>query len=265
METNLVSIITVCYNSEKTIIDTLESVLNQTYKNIEYIVVDGLSKDKTVEIIKLYQKKFIEKNISYKWISETDRGLYDAMNKGIKMVSGDIIGIINSDDWYELDAVERIVQEFKKNTCDVVYGNLNVYKNEHFLEKWESGSIKKLKKGMTIFHPTMFVYSECYKKNGEFDILYNTAADWDFVLRLYKNKIVFKSMDNILANFRLGGISDNFNKKLIVEKHEIRKKNKLYKILDIWYIYDYLKLSIPSFIVKKMKEIKDRVLKVKKC
>ena len=105
----LISIITVCFNSSKTIRQTIESVLNQTYTNIEYILVDGKSTDNTVAIIEEYAPQFTAKGIVYRWVSEPDAGIYDAMNKGIKLATGEWIGIINSDDWYELDACENML------------------------------------------------------------------------------------------------------------------------------------------------------------
>lgn len=130
MQKNIkVSIITVCFNSEKTIIDTLESVLNQSYENIEYIIIDGKSKDKTVDIIKRYENKFKEKKIEYKWISEKDSGIYEAMNKGINKSTGEVIGIINSDDWYEKNTVEKVMKEYKIKKFDMLYGNLRMIKN----------------------------------------------------------------------------------------------------------------------------------------
>ena len=121
-----VSIITVSYNSEKTIRRTIESVLNQTYRNIEYIIIDGASSDSTVDIIKEYESKFLGR---LKWISETDSGIYDAMNKGICKASGELIGIINSDDYYEKEAVEHMVNALGSEEYQVLYGMMRTLKN----------------------------------------------------------------------------------------------------------------------------------------
>ncbi len=124
----LVSIITVCLNSEKTIEQTIQSVINQTYPNIEYIIIDGKSTDRTLEIIDKYKGK-----ISI-LVSESDEGIYDAMNKGLKLATGELIGIINSDDWYESDAVETIVNSFLADrNVQVIYGNMDVYDQDKFI------------------------------------------------------------------------------------------------------------------------------------
>lgn len=124
----LVTVITVCYNSEKTIRASIESVLNQTYPEIEYIVVDGKSKDNTVAIAKEYEDLFNEKGYSYRIITEKDQGIYDAMNKGIRMASGEIVGMINSDDWYEPVAVQTAAEVYKETKYDIFYADINLIK-----------------------------------------------------------------------------------------------------------------------------------------
>jgi len=246
----LVSIITVCLNSEKTISDTLNSVLNQSYKNIEYIIIDGISSDNTINIIKKFAE---ETNKSITLISEHDNGLYDAMNKGIKLAKGNIIGIINSDDWYEHDAVFNIVDCFNKGKVDAVQGNMNVYDSKKILYIAKPYSnLDKLRKGMVMNHPTLFVKKEVYNKYGSFDIDIKTAADWDFALRLWKNNVKIGCTNNVIANFRVGGISFAFNIEMIKEKHFVRKKNKIYKLVDIYYIFDLLKLIIPEKLMLRI-------------
>mgnify|MGYP003445965853 CR=1 FL=1 len=165
-----ISIITVSYNSSKTIKDTFDSMLSQTYNNIEYIVVDGNSKDKTLEIIGEYESKFIDKKIEFKWISEKDNGLYDAMNKGIKMATGDIVGIINSDDvYFDEFVIEKVVKALENNLTDSLYGNLyyveenntnKIVRNWKY-KKYQNGLFEK---GWQIAHPTFFVKKEVYEK-----------------------------------------------------------------------------------------------------
>ena len=122
----LVSITTATYNSEKTLARTIESVLNQTYAPLEYLIVDGLSKDRTISIARDYEEQFKKRGISYTIISEADKGMYDAINKGIRRANGVLIGNINSDDWYEPDAVERIVEKYLETQFDFLYGDLNI-------------------------------------------------------------------------------------------------------------------------------------------
>lgn len=246
MNKPLISIITVCYNSEKTIGGTIESILNQLYTNIEYILVDGSSKDKTLEIIKSYEESFRRKNIKYKWISEPDKGIYDAMNKGIEMASGELIGIINSDDWYELDALNIIVEQIKPEV-DLYYGNLKIYKEDIFSHvQIASKNLEKLKKGMIVPHPTVFVRKKVYDIIGKFSLEFKIAADWDFLLRAYLNNLIFLKIDNNIANFRLGGESYIFNKKYILEKSKVRKKNRVFKLFDKYYYFDIIKLLMIS-------------------
>ena len=220
----LISIVTVSFNSEKTIRDTFKSILNQTYKNIEYIVVDGASKDTTVDIIKEYEGKFIDKNISFKWISEKDNGIYDAMNKGIDLANGEIIGLLNSDDWFEKDALEKVVREYKKSDFDMFYADIRiVMENRNFIKK------SKLSKNVTSRywnHPTTFVRSSIYKKyKFKCESIHD---DLDFLLRIRKNKkLKIVVLNEVLANFRFGGVS---NKKSLKNMFwNIKNKNRIYK------------------------------------
>ncbi len=198
----LVSIITVCYNSEKTIRKTIESVVSQTYKNIEYLIIDGGSKDTTIDIVKEYQKKYP----FIKYVSEPDNGIYDAMNKGIKMAQGDIIGMINSDDYYELDAVENIVKNMTDDKYQVIYGYMNIYKN-NVLEKTEMYYHWAINKNM-INHPTCFITKDLYRDKFMYDTKYKSCADYDFMIKLSKmSDVKFIPLNKIIANFNYGGVS----------------------------------------------------------
>jgi len=191
----LVSIITVVYNGEKKIEQAIQSVLGQSYKNIEYIIIDGGSKDGTMEIVKKYQDQL-------RWISEKDEGISDAFNKGIKIASGEIIGIINADDWYENDAIEHVVKNFQGN--DVIYGDMRMWGNEK-IEFVVKGNHEILKDEMTVNHPTVFIAKACYDKFGLFDKSYRCAMDYDLLLRLKVNNCRFKYVPKILANMSLAG------------------------------------------------------------
>lgn len=220
MDNITVSIVTVVRNGARTIGQTIHSVLDQTYRNIEYIIIDGGSSDGTREIIKKY-----EDYLAY-YISEPDKGIYDAMNKGIRRASGDIIGIINSDDWYEKDAIEKVVGVFSRSNSDLVHGNAYMVNCEG--KKWirKPGALEKIWQYMVIIHPTVFVRREMYEKFGLFDLNYKVAADYDLMLRLYCKKRYFYYLDCVLANFRTGGISERKYEESVGEALRIAKKHR---------------------------------------
>jgi glycosyltransferase involved in cell wall biosynthesis len=204
-----ISIITVSCNSAKTIKDTIESIISQDYENIEYIIIDGGSTDGTVDIIKKYADK-----ISY-FVSEPDKGIYDAMNKGIKAANGDIVGILNSDDFYPNNYILSIVSKaFSKNSCDAVYGDL-VYVDKINISKinryWQAGeyTTSKIKNGWMLPHPTFFVKKRFYNKYGLYNTEFKSAADYEMILKLlYKHNINVIYIPMILVKMREGGISN---------------------------------------------------------
>lgn len=201
-----VSIITVSLNSEKTIEDAITSVVNQSYKDIEYIVIDGASSDSTVDIIKKHRNR-----IAY-WVSEKDKNHYDAMNKGIKVATGHIIGILNSDDMYIDDSViEDVVKSISKNDVDSCYGDL-VYVDKHATNKviryWNSGSFckERFKRGWMPPHPAFFVRRRIYEKYGYFRTDQLRAGDYELMLRLlYKFEISTVHIPRVLTKMRIGG------------------------------------------------------------
>ena len=258
MNIPLISIITVSYNAVKTIEQTILSVLNQTYHNIEYIIIDGGSTDGTIDIIKKYQDR-----ISY-WVSEPDKGIYDAMNKGIAKANGELIGIINADDWYELDAVQNIVSQYNGNQFTIYHGGLNIVKNGAiFYTNRAPVDTKKLKKGMIINHPATFVPKKIYKEIGGFSTSYKIASDYDFILRAYMKGVRFKPIDTIIANFRTGGTSGVITMKSLKELHTIRKNNKTYSIIDKYYIYDFIKYTIAGKYLYSISLLKNKLLSKK--
>ena len=203
METCKFSIITVCFNSENTIRDTLDSVANQTYDNYEYIIIDGKSTDHTLDIVEEYRERFGDRLIV---ISEPDHGIYDAMNKGIRHSSGDVISFINADDWYEKDALNIVAREFQGSGLEVVYGMQREYQDD--VEK-----ICYLKKHeflptQMIGFPSTFISADVYKKFGVYDTKYKSSADLDFLLKIFKSgEVSFRPVYQPISNFRLGGMS----------------------------------------------------------
>jgi len=203
-----VSIITVCFNSAATLESTILSVKKQTYTNIEYIIVDGGSKDNTLNIIKKHELGFQGK---FNWISEPDNGLYDAMNKGINLATGDVIGLINSDDLFCDDrAIEKVMTAFAQMpSLDSVYADLfYVAQNDthKIVRKWISGKQKLFNSGWHPAHPTLYVKKEVYRKFGLFNLDFKLAADFEFMLRVFdKYKISSFYLPEALVKMRLGG------------------------------------------------------------
>lgn len=198
-----ISIVTVVYNAVKTIERTIKSVINQDYKELEYIIIDGGSVDGTLEIIKKY-----ENYIAY-WISEPDHGIYSAMNKGIAVATGDVVAFLNSDDWYE-EGVFKYVAECFKEDNEVLIGRVNFYNNDRIIRKSSTlCNPDDLRKRMIYCHQGVFVRKELFVKCGMFNEKYKIAADYDWLLRVYNEGIAFKNTDKILANFRTGGISSS--------------------------------------------------------
>lgn len=205
MQEILVSVLTPCYNSVKTIEKTLEYIEKQTYQNIEYIIVDGGSTDGTLEVIEKHRERLPKR---FTLISEKDNGIYDAMNKGIALANGQLIGIVNSDDWYEEDTIEQIVKHYQGNAMEVVYGMQRTYLNGK--EKATFIYHHDFLPEQMITHPTCFVTKAAYQDLGMFDLKYRSAADYDLMLRFWESKkVVFTPIYKVLSNFQLGGMSSS--------------------------------------------------------
>jgi glycosyltransferase involved in cell wall biosynthesis len=208
-----ISIITVCYNSSRHIRTAIESVLHQTYQDIEYIIVDGKSEDATLSIIKEYESAFGGR---MRWISERDNGLYDAMNKGIGVATGEILGILNSDDMYQdVDVIADVVSCFESSGYDAVYGDL-VYVDSadvsRVRRRWKSGSFRRSSFlfGWMPPHPTFFVRKSVYCECGFFRTDFRNSADYEFILRaVYKHRISLFYLPRTLVRMRLGGESNS--------------------------------------------------------
>ncbi len=210
MASPLFTVITVCYNSEKTIERTLQSVLNQTEQDYEYLIIDGASTDGTLDIVRRYEPKFGGRLHIF---SEKDNGIYDAMNKGIAKASGELIGLVNSDDYYELDALENMKKTYLGLTSSnevhdhvILYGMQRRLRNSEEIEI-EFVNHRILGEGM-ICHPTCFVSRAVYNDFGAYDTNYRSAADLDFLLRIKNTTDTkFVPVYHIISNFELGGMS----------------------------------------------------------
>ena len=234
-------------NGERHIEKTISSVINQNYERMEYIIIDGGSTDGTIEIIKKYQDEIDL------WVSEPDNGIYDAMNKGIGYATGDLIGIINSDDCYTSGAIETVAKTSVAHPeADVFHGNMMYIQKSGIKQIWRSKN--KLSKykiyRMPVNHPTVFIRSSCYKKYGTYDDRYKFAADFDLILKyLIDHKVSFRYIDGILSIMQAGGTSSELNHRNLNELEDILVKRNApalvilrCKIGYYWLMYiEYIK------------------------
>jgi glycosyltransferase len=225
-----VSIITVVYNGAENIEDSIRSVVGQTHDDIEHVIIDGGSTDGTLDIIKRY-----EQNIA-KFISEPDNGIYDAMNKGLEVASGDVVGILNSDDLYaDRTVIENIVEHFSERNVDSCYGDL-IYVDRHNtnvpVRHWKSGEFLKqrFRSGWMPPHPTFFVKRDVYRKYGFLNIGFPLAADYELMLRfLYKHEVSTTYIPRVLVKMRTGGTSTPglYTVRAVAENYKAWKVNDL--------------------------------------
>lgn len=240
-----ITVITICYNSEQTIENTIKSVLGQNYDNLEYIIVDGESKDNTLSIIKNYANI----NPCIKVISESDEGISDAFNKGIKMSSGTLIGFINSDDKLAEGAIELVNTVYLKTGADIIYGDTVVVDEENDLKMLKkAGIIENIKYEMPFIHQSCFIKKSAYEKCGEYSKEYKICMDYDMMARLYQNKFNFANANGVISIFRYGGTSC---------KHPIRTINEDMKIaaeygLSKAEVIKYKLKNIPKIIFKSV-------------
>ncbi len=267
----LVSIITVTYNAKKYIEQTILGVLDQTYPNIEYIIIDGCSTDGTVTLITTYESRIKNTLKRFIFVSEKDNGLYDAMNKGICMAQGELVGMVNASDFYEPDTVETVVAAYlKRQDAGIFHGNVNMLNEDgsFFKIKKPNTNLEELYKGMSLQHPTFFVAKPIYDKYGLYDLRYKIAADFDFAIRCHLAGVKFFYIDSILSNFRKGGVSSKREKvaqqeckNVLVQNgypetvvnavgkewERLRRKNNVYAAL-----YKILKYILPESIINKI-------------
>lgn len=234
-----VSVITATYNSAESVKSSIDSVLNQNYNDIEYLIIDGKSSDSTLLIIKELANNFNEVNL----FSEKDKGIYDALNKGIKLSKGDVLGFVHSDDLLASPLIiSEIVEKISKENLDGVYGNLNYVQKlnvNKIVRKWQSNDFDYdlLKKGWMPAHPTFFLKKSVYEKHGLFNLNYSISADYDFMMRVLSDKsLKFGYLPKVITKMRVGGESNRSLKNIILKTKEdylIIKRNNIGNLLTL--------------------------------
>jgi glycosyltransferase involved in cell wall biosynthesis len=244
-----ISIITACYNNSTYLRTTIESVLNQTYPDIEYIIVDGNSTDGTTDLIRSYEPAFGNR---LKWLSEPDRGMYDAMNKGIRMASGEIVGILNSDDFYNhTDCIERIAEIFQSSAIDSCFADIRFVNPENLgktIRYYSSANFnpEKFRFGFMPAHPTFFVRKNYFDQIGYYKTDYRIAADFELLIRfLYCHKLSYSYTPLDMIKMRTGGKStESWKSNYILNKEIVRacKENGVYTNLLILLLKYFVKM-----------------------
>lgn len=246
-----ISIITVCYNRKATIGKAIQSVLSQNYHDIEYIIIDGNSKDGTQEVIESYKDRISQ------YISEPDKGMYDAINKGLKLATGDVIGLMHSDDeFYDTKAISRIAARFNTDSSiDGIYGD-GVYVTNDIDERLVRDriggvfSLKKVKGGWLPLHPTVYLKKSIIDKHGLYNLDFKIASDTEFLLRyLYKYKIKMSYIDKYIVKMRMGGMSTSFKTALEV-LNEDYKIYKYHGLTAVQAVFLKKSLALKQYIVQ---------------
>lgn len=245
-----VSIITVAFNSAATIAHCMQSVLDQSYSNIEYIVVDGLSKDNTLNIVREFEPLFAGK---MRWISENDNGIYDAMNKGLHMATGDVVGILNSDDFFtDNDVIEKVVQAFTDDNIDAVYGDVHFVRETNLsrcVRYYSSAGFRPwwLRFGIMPAHPSFYARKEVFQKAGLYKTDYKIGGDFEMMVRLFKRfDIKTKYLPMVFVTMRMGGASTkNVGSRLTLLREDTRacRENGVYThplLICLKYFYKVL-------------------------
>jgi len=245
MEKPLISVITVALNSEKTLAKAIESVLNQTYDRVEYILMDGGSEDATLQVAEEYKERFAAKGYDFKIVSRPDQGMYDALNKGVALASGDVIGQINSDDWYEPDALETVANRFMEEPFDLFWADLRIIKPSGDMIK--KSRIRNFVSTKDWNHPTTFIRAEVYKNNPY--SLISMYDDFELILRLRKQGVKMAVENKVLANFVFGGMSTKKNLKDTVRRIKLSCNNYKINGYGLPYYTDRVVIETAKFIL----------------
>lgn len=266
-----ISVITVTYNCEDTLAKTMESLLGQSclmQKNneqngpaqecfheetageavqVEYLVIDGNSRDKTVEVAESYRPLLENKGISFRVLSESDNGIYDAMNKGARLATGDVIAFLNSGDWYEEDTLKTIADVFSKQDCDLLFANIRIHKmNGSTIIK--KACLRKYETSRDWNHPTTFVRAKLQKENPFLN--QGIHDDYGFFLKMKKQGRKIITVDKVLANFQMGGASNQ--KSLCAAKKRIRDRYRYcYRVngYSRWYLVECVVMEVGKWIL----------------
>lgn len=233
-----ITVVTVCYNAESVLKKTFNSVLNQEYGDYEYVVIDGNSTDNTVNIIKEYKRKFEKRDIEFRYISEPDKGIYDAMNKAIKIAEGEWIYFLNAGDYlFSNDTFKEIFAEEKNDDADIVYGKV-IKKTDHGNELRSHDPVETIVKELPFCHQGVFTKTEIMKAEL-FDCKYSMCADYDFFLNMYLQGKKFKKIESMVAYYQMGGLSDVNYFKTLKESYQIKSTRGVLKFGDkvYWKLY----------------------------
>ncbi len=249
--TPFISVITPSYNSGQTISKTIESILKQNCSNIEYIIMDGASTDETLRIAESYREALEARNIRYRIVSEPDKGIYDAMNKGIRLAEGKLIGIINSDDWYEENALQRVEETYRATPFDMFYADLRIvgYDNQGNLKEKmiKHSRLRRIAVSRDWNHPTTFITKETYNR---FQYkLESVHDDWDLVLRIRKAGCKIVVLNEVLANFRMGGVSNEKSLKKCVARGKARYRIYRNNGYSRWYWWECVAIEAVKWVI----------------
>ena len=252
-----ISVITATFNSGKTVRDTIESVLHQTYKDVEYIIVDGMSKDNTMEVVRSYESLFCGR---MRYVSEPDKGIYDAMNKGIAMATGDVVGILNSDDFYTSpDVLEQVAKVMAGGGIDAVYGDVHYVHDEHLdkcVRYYTSRPFHRcwMRFGFMPAHPSFYCRRSVYEQYGAFDLSYKVAADFENLLRLiFVHRIRTHYIAKDFVTMRTGGASSSglrSHKQIMRDHLRALRQNQVYSnllMLGLRYPYKLCEIALTKF------------------